>query len=66
MGNTFPPDDSSTDKIVLVAQVARFVAPTPKKVAKTPALFAGGLIPAFLRIEKKLNIFFSIDQKSRN
>ena len=66
MGNTFPPDDSSTDKIVLVAQVARFVAPTPKKVAKTPALFAGGLIPAFLRIGKKTKYFFSIDQKSRN
>ena len=57
MGNTFPPDDLSTGKILLFAQVARFLARTPKNLTKTRALLAGGLIPTFLRIEKELNIF---------
>ena len=66
VGNTFPPDDSSTGKILLFAQVARFLARTPKNLTNTRAFFPGGLIPTFLRIEKELNIFFSIGQKSRN
>ena len=57
VGNTFPPDDLSTGKILLFAQVARFLVRTPKNLTKTRALFAGGLIPTFLRIEKALNIF---------
>ena len=31
-GNTFPPDDLSTSKILLFAQVARFLVRTPKKL----------------------------------
>ena len=57
VGNTLPPDDLSTGKILLFAQVARFLARTPKNLTKTRPLFPGGLIPTFLRIEKELNIF---------
>ena len=32
VGNTFPPDDLSTGKILLFAQVARFLVRTQKKL----------------------------------
>ena len=57
MGNTFPADDLSTGKILLFAQVDRFLARTPQTLTKTRAFYPGGLIPTFLRIEKELNIF---------
>ena len=58
VGNTFPPDDLATGKILLFAQVARFLVRTPKNLTKARAFFPGGLMPTFLRIEKELNIFF--------
>ena len=64
VGNTFPPDDLSTGKILLFAQVARFLVRTPKNLTKARAFSPGGLMPACLRIEKDLNISLSIDQKT--
>ena len=52
VGNTFPPDDLSTGKILLLAQVARFLVRAPKNVGENPAQLSGGLILAFSRIEK--------------
>ena len=64
--NIFLADGGWLDKIVHFAHYDVYSLSESKNVREKPALFAGGLIPAFL-IYRKNNIgFFFYTQKSRN
>ena len=57
--NIFLADDGWLDKIVHLAHYYVYLLSETKKIAKTQALFAGGLIPAFLIYREKIFSFFS-------